>query len=468
MKNINIVFLMLLMSSSVMAQQTLTLNACREKSLEHNKSLQSAKLKEEQMDNDVKSYRANYFPKIDIMAGDVYSWGKTELTLPVGGMASNLMTQMAPTLLQSGMITQQQLAGLSQIQIPDQTMEFKIKNTLFAGAVLTQPIYMGGKITAAYKMSRLGKDMAVANIRLRESEVIVETDQAYMLAVKAKKLMEVAKSYKTLLDELQQNVDAAVKHGMKMRNDALKVQVKRSEAELNIQKAENAYRLACMNLCQVIGIDLNSNITVDDKSAISISKFTIDAKQFANASIATRPEYEILQKKSELAQKKVRLAQSDYLPQVALMGGYSYLNGMELDGRKLFDSGSPSIGVTVKIPVLEFFTQGSHKIRSARAEHQIAQLEQEELNEKMTLELAQCANNLSEAILEVDIAKKSKTLAEENMMMSKQQYEVGTEPLSDYLEAQAIWQQASANEIEAMYMCFLANTKYLKASGQLK
>lgn len=462
-----IIYTLLFCSVAAGAQQTLTLNQCREKALEHNKSLRSAHLKVEKMDAEVKSYRANFMPRIDVLGGDFYNWGKTTLTFPTSQMAAGVMTELAPTLMQMGM-TPQQLGALSQFKMQDMSMDFKMKNVFFAGAMLTQPLYMGGKINAAYKMAKLGQQMANANIRLTESEVIVETDMAYMQAVKAKQLVGVAKSYKALLDELQSNVDGAVRHGLRMRNDALKVQVKRNEVELNVQKAENAYRLACMNLCQVIGMDLNSEIAVDEAAAGMTAPQLQDARQLASIGISQRPEYEILQRKTDMASKNVRIAQSDYLPQVALMGGYSYLNGMELDGKRLFDHGSLTVGISVKIPVLEYFTQGRQKIRSARAEQQMAQLEQEELNEKMTLELTQCANNVSESALEVEITRKSAEVAAENLKMSKQQYEVGVEPLSDYLEAQAIWQKALADEIEARYQYFLAYSKYRKATGMLR
>lgn len=466
MKKISIILSLFAISSAMMAQ-TLTLDECRKMALEHNKSLQSARVQEEKLKSDVKSYKANYMPKLDIIGLDAYTWGATDITLPFNSMAKDMLTQMAPTLIQSGMISQQQMMGLSQISLPEPSLELKMKNVLLASAVLTQPLYTGGKITSAYEMSKIGKEMASSNVKLTESQVIVSTTEAYLLAVKAKQLVCVAQSYKDLLDELQKNVDAAVKHGLKTRNDALKVQVKRNEVELNIQKAENAYRLACMNLCQVIGKDLNTKIVVDE-NCLNESYKDIDALSLSNMSITERPEYTILNNKTRLAEKKVKLVKSDYLPTVAAIGGYTYLNGVELSGKKLFTGESSfSVGVSVKIPVLSYFTEGVHKTRSARAEQQIAQLEQEELNEKMTLELTQCANNYSESLLEVQITKKSTLQAEENMKMSKQQYDVGLEPLSDYLEAQALWQAAKASEIEARYQSQLANVKYLKAKGSL-
>ena len=127
---------------------------------------------------------------------------------------------------------------------------------------MMEPIYAGGKISTAYEMSKLGVNMATENIRLTESEVIVKTHEAYYLAVKAKEMGEVTRAYKTLLDELKKNVEGAFRHGMSTRNDIMKVQVKQNEAELAIQKADNNYQLALMNLCHIIGLPLTSEVGV--------------------------------------------------------------------------------------------------------------------------------------------------------------------------------------------------------------
>ena len=111
---------------------------------------------------------------------------------------------------------------------------------------------MGGKITAAYKMSVLGKQMAQMNETLTATEVILKTDQAYALVVKAKEMKVVADAYHTVLTELKKNVESAYKHGLKPQNDVLKVQVRLNESELAVRKAENAFRLATMNLYHLV------------------------------------------------------------------------------------------------------------------------------------------------------------------------------------------------------------------------
>jgi outer membrane protein TolC len=51
--------------------------------------------------------------------------------------------------------------------------------------------------------------------------------------------------------------------------------------------------------------------------------------------------------------------------------------------------------------------------------------------------------------------------------LSSKQYEAGMETLSDHLEAQTLWQQACANQVDAHCQLYLSHIKYLKASGQL-
>ena len=250
---------------------------------------------------------------------------------------------------------------------------------------------------------------------------------------------------------------------MSTRNDIMKVQVKQNEAELSIQKADNGYQLARMNLCHIIGLPLNSELEVvpvpSNKAILLSSPASIEA--------GVRPEHVILDNKTELARRQVKLAKSDYLPNVAVGASYFYANGGELAGKKMIDNGSASVGVVVKMP-LDFFGAGANKVRSAKAAYQIAQLEQQDLDEQMQLEFAQCQNLFDEAKTEMRLCQTALEQAAQNMRLSKQQYEVGFEPLSEYLETQAHWQQCSANLVNARCQLHLAQVRLLKAAGKLR
>jgi outer membrane protein TolC len=76
-------------------------------------------------------------------------------------------------------------------------------------------------------------------------------------------------------------------------------------------------------------------------------------------------------------------------------------------------------------------------------------------------------NRLDEAELELHLAEISLTSAKENLRVSRRQYEVGAESLSDHLEAQVLWQQAETALVEARISRFLRSLEYRKSVGRV-
>ena len=443
-------------------QEVLSLRQARAEALEANKSIAKSRLALQKSTSDMKAAKTLFYPRIDLLATDFWSNAKADLGLKGGRLPVYVLNpatgQYVPdvTVGADGSYTMNQYA-----LFPDQSFEMKVKNMLLAGVVLQQPLYMGGKIGTAYGMARTAADMARTGIRLSQAEVILGTDEAYTQAVRARELRTVAEAYRDLLAELRKNVEAACRHGLKTRNDVLKVQVKLNEAELAVQKAGNAWSLACMNLCHVIGrpldtpLDVDASLPADDGAPLP-----------QGSDVSRRPETALLEGKVELARRQVRLQQGAALPEVGLFASYDYANGGEMAGKKLIDNGAATVGVTFKMPLL---TSGEnvHKVRAAKAEHQMAQLELSDLTEKMQLELEQARLAASEAQTEVEITRKAVVQAEENLKLSRAQYEAGLEPLSDLLDAQALWQEAKAAEVSARCARFLSHTRCRKAAGTL-
>lgn len=119
---------------------------------------------------------------------------------------------------------------------------------------------MGGKVRAAHQTAKLGEELAEENIRLNRSEVLVELEQAYWQCVRVQELLVVAQKYKSVVNELVKNLEDARQAGMAPLNDVLKAQVKYNEALLQLQQAEHGRRLAQMNLCRLVGLDLDTEL----------------------------------------------------------------------------------------------------------------------------------------------------------------------------------------------------------------
>ncbi|MBP6423708.1 MAG: TolC family protein, partial [Tidjanibacter sp.] len=340
------------------------------------------------------------------------------------------------------------------------SLKLDLNNPYLAGVSIEQPVYMGGKIHSAYRMARIGDELAALNVCLTEEEVIVETDRAYWTYVQTLELRKSAGAYKAVVEEFLRTVSNAVEAGMKSRNDLMKVQVQLNRAELQLQRADNGVQLSRMNLCQMVGLPLDSDIVPSE----SFGDETAPAA--AGTDITARPEYTMLCKQVELKRQEQRFIQSDFLPSVGVRGGYYYTYGMKINGQPLFDNGGFSAMIAVSIPLFHW-GEGMNKVRAAKAETAMAELQRDEMAEKMELEAQQALNAVNEYILEVRLTESALSQAEENMQTSGNFYEAGMEPISDYLEAQAIWQNASAEYIAARAKLAISRSEYMKAAGLL-
>ena len=432
------------------AQEVLTMEQCRTLALQHNKKIAAAKMQTASAQYMRKSYKALYLPDFSASGNALYHTADGVLSIPGGNL---------PTFV-PGADGKPQFDGRYAL-FPGMDFDYKIGFVYSAGVQVKQPIYQGGKIIAANRIARLTEQMSVENERLTASEVIINTENAYVLMVKALELQKVAVKYNSLLTELLKNVQSAYRHGLKPQNDVLKVQVKLNESELQLRKAENAIRLARMNLCHCIGRPLIDEITVADSLPALVA-----GVESGVLDITARPEYAILEKKVAIAEQQVKLNRSELLPKVGVQAGYAYTHGVKVRDNYLFDNGGFSVLLNVQVPLFHF-GERSNKVRSARAALQQQQLEQQSLNEMMTLELAQALNNLDEARMECEIADRSLAQADENRRLSDSQYRVGLETLSDNLEAQVLWQQAYETQISSRYQLYLTYLAYQKAAGKL-
>ena len=425
---------------SLSAQEKLSLKQCREMALKYNKEMAAADKQTEAARLLSLSYKANFFPNFTASGTGLYSTADGSLGIRGGNLLVFLPDPVTGELATSG-----------YAYFPGLNLDYKVE----------QPLYMGGKIRAAYKMSLLGKEMAHLNEELTASGVILNTDKAYVQLVKAKEMKKVAEKYHVLLNELFRNVKSAHQHGMKPQNDVLKVQVKLNESELALRKADNALRLAGMNLCHYIGRPLTAGIDISDEFPEVEQEWKTQV-----ADISARPEYGILNKQIAMAEQQVKLNRSELLPRVGVKGSYDYFHGLEINDETLMKKGSFSVFLNVSVPLFHF-GERMNKVRSAKVKLEQTRLEQENANEKMLLELMQAANNLDEARLETELSERSLEQAEENMKVSGKQYEVGLETLSDYLEAQVLWQQAYQTKVDAHFQLYVNYVAYLKAAGQL-
>jgi outer membrane protein TolC len=456
-------FIFAFSTGKVDAQEVMTLAKCRESALENNKSVAIAERNKDKATYTQKSLWANYFPKISAVGNYLYTNTEINKTLPGNYLPTFVPDpstgELTPNILTTG--SDGKPIFKEYAYFPEMDLSLQLSGTWMAGLRAEQPLFTGGKITSGYKMAKIGSEIARLNQELTRAEIIVKTDEAYWTYVQTNELLKLALSYQNVVKELLRNVQDAQEAGLKHTNDVLKVQVKVNEAELKVRQAENGLALSCKNLCHIMGIPLNTVIVLpesfDDSSFVNLDRTT---------DYTSRAEYSILEQQVKLKAQQVQLIRSDFLPQVGVMANYGYINGLALNGNKLLDRTSFSVMASVSIPLFQW-GEGRNKVRAAKAEHDIMQLQRDDMGEMMALELAQALDRCNESVLEVELTIRSLQQAEKNMKVSADKYNEGMETLADYLESQTVWQRAWSELIRAKTLSRLFETRYLKAAGRL-
>ncbi len=454
------VFFALSFSFTVSAQNetgtvvpTLSLVQCRAIALDSSLTIENANLQFDRQEYDRKAMRTNFLPKFSGYA--LYLWTSRSFQYDVP------LEKILPPIIQPFIQDPAMLAQLAG-SIPPLTLELNPANSYLAGVRVTQPIFMGGKIVAGYKMSEIGSEMASLNIQKSRAEVITSVDEAYWTYVKTDKLRSAAYSFAQAVDSVYKSVQDAVDVGMATSNDLLKVKVQINNARLMCSKADNGLHLALMNLCHSMGIPLESEFSVFTDG------FDVSREQFDDLSgeVENRPEYKLLERNTELKAQAIKVARADFLPQLGAMASYSYARGLDFLGSPLLDDVGFAVMATLKIPIFQW-GEGVYKVRSAKKQHEMAVNEAQQMQDLMKLEMTKNRMDLTDAQLQADMSETSIEDADMNLKTAVNRYQTGMGTINDVLEAQSQKYKAEADYIEAVASCRLAYTKYLKSVGRL-
>lgn len=411
----------------------LTLAECRERALAHSEELQQADIRLEQARLDRRIAATAALPRIEGSATGAY---------------------VVPDIDMMG-------------------MEMRMRGTYMAGLTLTQPIYAGGKISAARRMARIGEEVAGEQRRMTRMEVLVEADNAYWTLVAVEGKVRMLESYAAQMDTLCTQTTAAVESGMAIENDRLRVEARRSEIDYQLQKARNGADLCRMSLCRVIGVG------GDIRPVPTDTLFRPSAPGELRADLEARPELRMLEQQVAIGEQQIRDARSAMLPTAGLSLGYTYYRNIKLQSMvdagggtyvpytQEFRDGLGLAMVAVKIPIFHW-GESRKKVRKARFELQHAQLDLQKNTRLMTLEVEQAIRNVEDGYRMIRTAELALSQAEENLRVMRNRHAAQMAPLTDLLDAQSQWQQAASNRIEAQTQYRIYETEYLRATGRLE
>lgn len=422
MKPLYIIGICLLMCASAHGQKVYTIEECRTLALENNVKMRNARNDVEAALQTKKEAFTAYYPNISAT-----------------GMAFNANT------------------GIIEAELSPEMQLSLLKNAILGGVTAVQPIFAGGQIVNANRLSKVAVDISHLQKELSKNEVNLATEQYYWQIVSLKEKQKTLTSLEKMLDNLQKDVEVAVAAGIKTRNDLLQIQLKKNEVESNRINLDNGLSLCRMVMAQHIGADTdNFDVEVGEADSLPPSPETFRRNHVV--ALGLTPEYRLLEKNVEVNRLQHRMEIGKNLPTVGIGVGYMYNRLMDNDH---------SFGIafaSVSVP-LSGWWGGSHAIKKQKLKMVNAENDRENRSELLLIRMQQTWNDLQNAYRQTRLAWESIAQATENLRLHTDYYQAGTATMSELLDAQTLYQQNRDKYVDACSQYHIRLLQYRQATG---
>lgn len=477
----------LLLTTGVMAQRLeLTLDSCISMAVRNNKDLAISQMKEQVAKLNRKEAFTHYLPRVD--ANGAYMRTEKEISLlseeqkqTLSNMGTSVGEALAPMIQQAAVQNPQyaplyqQLGGMATQLVPKlngigaglvEALHTDTRNMTGVALMLTQPLYMGGKIVAYNRITRYAEQIAGLQSSQMLQDVVVQVETAYWQIVSLESKRRLAQSYKNLVDTLDYNVQQLIAEGMASKADGLSVKVRKNEADVTLLQIDNGLALSRMLLCQLCGLDVNADVhPADDILCGGVDNVPVSER--VEVAMSQRPELKALMLLTKINAEKVKVVRSDFLPKVALNANYLWTSPSVFNSFEKQMRGMWTVGVMVNVPILHW-GEGLYKVKAAKVQSRIAEYSLADAREKIELQTTQCAQKVLEAANREETAERSMAEAEENLRFATLGMNEGTIPISNVLMAQTAWLSAQSAVVTARIDRRLAEVNLKRATGTLR
>jgi TolC family type I secretion outer membrane protein len=401
--------LLLLIADSGMAQEKiapgeiLNLRRCVDLALEHHPDIQAATHTVRVGDSVVGQARSNYFPQLNLETNydrtQAYKSGVSNLA---GSSATDMYT---------GRFT------------------------------LTQNLYDFGRTSARVGAANLNRDAYRQDLENVVSLVVLNVKQFFFSMVQAEENRLVAEE---TVAQFQRHLEIArgfFDVGLKPKFDVTKAEVDLSNSRLSLIKAENALRIARVNLNNAIGIPDAPEYAVE-KALLFVKREPFYQESLQSA-YESRPDLRSLLLQEASAKQSLDLARAGHYPTLSGNANYGY-------GGSDFPLGEGwVVGGSVSIPIFSGFLV-TNQVSEAKANIDVLSARVESLKQQIRLEVDQAFSNLREANSRIDTAELTVRQAQENLELAEGRYASGVGSPIEVTDALLALSNAKTSHISAL------------------
>ncbi len=329
---------------------------------------------------------------------------------------------------------------------------------LVGQAALSVPLFAGFKITNGIAVAKYNQQLQEANYSVQEDDVEIQAIDVFVKLYKTKQSQKVVEAN---LEQAKQNTrdfQNLEQNGMVARNDLLRVQLQESNIELALMETKKNFNVINYNLNLLLG--LPENTVIDPQLDFDYHTGAISEDDYLSKASDNRKEYQVLDLQDKIAKKNVDIVKGDYYPQIALSGGYMYIDVNHLGSLQ----NATNTGLGVKYNLASLFKNRS-AVASAKNQVQQVQDNLSILDDQVKSQIHTAYQEYNYSIDQTHVYDKALVQANENYRIVKNKHDNGLANTDDLLTANLEQLQAALNQANGKAEVLLTYYKLLRQAG---
>jgi outer membrane protein len=326
---------------------------------------------------------------------------------------------------------------------------------------LSLPIYTGGKIKYGIESSQFLEQAAKLDAETQKDEVISNTVEAYINLFKARSAVDMLNENLSQAQQRVKDFRSLEKNGLLARNDLMKAELQVSNTELSLLDMENNWQLANLNMNLMLGLP-EKTILLTDSSMLARSLTVKNLDNYIQDAILHRKDIVAMDLRKQAAETGVKATKADYLPNVALTGGYIAANVPE--AFSIVNAVNMGVGISYNIGSL---WKTKAKVQGAEARVKQLAISEDLLNEQVRLQVNRSYLNWISSQKKIEVYAKAIEQANENYRIVKNKYENSLATMTELLDADLAQLQAKLNYVFAKADALVAYNELNQAAGTI-
>lgn len=340
-----------------------------------------------------------------------------------------------------------------------QSNTYTNRNTMMTGLQVgaTVPLFTGKQIPNQIQLEEWNLKAATADLEKAREDLSVNVASAYLQALYEKELWQVAHRQSLLSQSLLEQKEGFFKVGKAAEADVYEVKAQFAQDQLEETKAENNYRLALLELSQLLELPSPEHFEVTEPSESDIETALPEAPEsIYQTAVTLKPSVKAEEFRLKGTENNIRIARSGYMPQISLTAGLStsYYNIFGGDNstfaRQMRDNFNKSIGLTVSIPIFDRYAT-RNKIRQAKLAQHTQQLALETVKKTLYKEIQKAYYNAVASRAQYHSSLSAEASAQAAFTLMSKKYENQKATATEYKEAKTTLEKAESNRVQAKY-----------------